>query len=157
MTEPKQPSEANAGLTATKTYANLNSRWTNGLGQIFVPVPGTKVLFCIWDTRVQDYRAYANANLGEVDGSWQTPYFHDLQVTPQATCPVVMVSWNDANAFCAWLTKQEQASGLISQNQRYRLPTDFEWSVAVGLNESREESPAGKSMRIQGVYPWGTQ
>ena len=25
-------------------------RWTNSLGQVFVPVPGTAVLFCIWDT-----------------------------------------------------------------------------------------------------------
>ncbi len=45
----------------------------------FVPVPGTKVQFCIWETRVKDY-----------------------------------------------------AAGKIKAGQKYRLPTDAEWSVAVG-------------------------
>ena len=34
----------------------------------FVPVAGTRVLFSVWDTRVQDYRAYANANPGVDEG-----------------------------------------------------------------------------------------
>jgi formylglycine-generating enzyme required for sulfatase activity len=36
--------------------------------------------------------------------------------------PVVNVSWNDAVAFCAWLSKQE--------GQTYRLPTEAEWEYA---------------------------
>lgn len=35
--------------------------WTNSLGMRFVPVPGTQVLFCVWDTRVQDFQAFVNA------------------------------------------------------------------------------------------------
>ena len=36
----------------------------NTLGMSFVPVPGTDVQFCIWETRVKDYAAYAAANAG---------------------------------------------------------------------------------------------
>jgi formylglycine-generating enzyme required for sulfatase activity len=70
--------------------------------------------------------------------------------------PVVNVSWDDAQAFCAWLTQKERQAGLIGPNQSYRLPKDWEWSVAVGLNESKSGTPKDKDWKIEGAYPWGT-
>ena len=67
------------------------------------------------------------------------------------------VSWDDAQAFCAWLTKKERGEGKITADQRYRLPTDAEWSVAVGLEGEAGGTPKDKNMKIKGVFPWGTQ
>lgn len=117
--------------------------FVNSLGMEFTEVPGTDVLFCLWETRVQDYRAYAEAS-SDVDTEWQNPGF-----TQGDTHPVVNVSWNDAKAFCAWFSRKE--------GKTYRLPTDAEWSVAVGLRESAAGSPKDKHCKVSGVYPWGTQ
>ncbi|HWB58092.1 MAG TPA: SUMF1/EgtB/PvdO family nonheme iron enzyme, partial [Chthoniobacteraceae bacterium] len=115
--------------------AGVGPQFVNSLGMKFVPLPGTGVLVSIWDTRVQDYRAYAQAN-ANVDGSWQNPGY---QQAPDH--PVVNVSWNDARAFCAWLTQKERAEGKIAKGREYRLPTDEEWTVATGGSD----------------YPWGDQ
>ncbi len=126
--------------------------FVNSLGMKFVSVPGTEVLFCVWDVRVQDYRAYAEANNYNVDNRCGSPVF-----TQGDEHPVVNVSWNNAKAFCAWLTKKERAEGKIKPNQSYRLPMDWEWSVAAGLDESRAGSPKDKDRKNKSVYPWGTE
>ena len=120
----------------------------------FVPGPGTEVSFCIWETRVKDYAAYAAANAG-VDRSWKSPdYFTQKGFKQTDTHPVVEVNWNDAQAFCELLTKKELAAGKIKAGQKYRLPTDAEWSVAVGLGQETGNTPEEKQMGIKGVYPW---
>ena len=136
--------------------ATKEQPWVNTLGMKFVPVPGTEVLFSVWDTRVQDYAAYAAANPG-VDSSGKNPMYENVPVTPGLTHPVVNVSWDDAVAFAKWLTAKEQSEGRLPKGARYRLPTDAEWSVAVGLNESRSGTPSDKDEKIKDVYPWGKQ
>ena len=118
--------------------------FTNSLGMPFRAVPGTSVLFCIWPTRVQDYAVFVSAT----DRHWERPDF-----AQGPTHPAVNVTWEDATAFAAWLTHREQASGVLPKDSLYRLPTDAEWSTAIGLppdnaQEGTTETP---------VYPWGTQ
>jgi formylglycine-generating enzyme required for sulfatase activity len=119
----------------------------------FVPVEGTDVLFCTWETRVRDFTAFIEATdydamggMLSFDGeestwhrrgaSWRLPGFDQ-----SADHPVVGINWYDANAFCAWLTLHERRAGVIADDQQYRLPYDAEWSAAVG----------------RATYAWGEQ
>ena len=122
--------------------------FTNSLGMKFVPIRGTNDFMSIWETRVQDYAAYAAENSG-VDDEWEDYQFGGVKQGPDH--PVVNVSWEDAQGFCQWLSKKE--------GKTYRLPTDHEWSVAVGIGdrEDPKASPSDKDMEIEDVYPWGTQ
>ena len=123
--------------------------WVNTIGQRFVPVPGTHVLFSIWETRVQDFAAFVEATGYDAtqsmysdrgDGrklqgdSWKSPGFGQ-----GGTQPVIGMSEPDARAFCSWLTQKERREGRLGPDQEYRLPTDAEWDAAVGKDE----------------FPWG--
>jgi formylglycine-generating enzyme required for sulfatase activity len=133
--------------------ATKDAPFENALGMKFVPVPGTKVLFSIWDTRVRDYAAYARAK--KVDGSWESQQKDGVPVSRGPDYPVVGVSWEDAQAFCAWLTEKEMAEGKLPKGMKYRLPTDEEWSIAVGLPAEQGATPAEKYGKKQVDYPWG--
>jgi serine/threonine protein kinase len=125
---------------------NGGKPWTNTLGMRFVPVPGTRVLFSIWDTRVQDFQAFATAR----NRTWLKPGF------PQdGTHPAVNVSWDDARMFCVWLTRKEKAEGFLKPNEFYRLPSDREWSIASGLSSETPVTPAERGKEGKDAYPWG--
>ena len=157
---PPAPVESSSTLLSAATK---EKPFVNTLGMKFVPIPitggptsGKRVLFGVWDTRVQDYAAYANEN-PHVDMQWRAAeYKGEKQGTMH---PVVNVSWDDARAFCAWLTRKERAAGWLGPNEDYRLPTDHEWSCAVGIGdrEDADASPHGKSENLAGVYPWGSE
>lgn len=132
-----------SGATDGKTFVN-------SLGMKFVSVPGTKTLMCIHETRRQDYAAYAAALPG-VDSSWQNQQYEGVPCGHEDVHPVVGVSWEDAQGFCSWLRKKE--------GKTYRLPSDREWSIAVGLGSSettaKDSSPESFNMKIRDEFPWG--
>jgi len=114
----------------------------------FVPVAGTTVLFSVSDTRVRDYKIFTDATAH----FWRKPYFKQAEDDP-----AVNLNWNDATAFCKWLTEKERKAGLITASQSYRLPTDLEWSSAVGLEQESGSAPEQRDGKVKGVYPWGTE
>ncbi len=123
--------------------------FTNSLGMKFVPLPGTRTLMCVHETRRADYAAYAATN-PQADPSWQDAKLSSLSAKAGDDHPVVNVSWDDAKAFCTWLS--------LKEGRTYRLPTDREWSIAVGIGaqEAGEATPEKLSGKVKGVYPWGT-
>jgi formylglycine-generating enzyme required for sulfatase activity len=133
--------------------ATQEAPFVNTLGMKFVQVPGMKALFSVWDTRVQDYAAYAREN--KVDDTWTREKKASVPMSLEPECPVVGVSWDDARAFCKWLTEKEDAAGGLPSGARYRLPTDDEWSLAVGLGPEQGATPEAKSGKDQVNFPWG--
>ncbi len=120
--------------------------FTNSLGMKFVPVGDVRV--SVWETRVQDYATFLQAT-----GRRYEPT--DFQQAP--THPIVKVNWFDAVAFCKWLTEKERDENVIEDRQSYRLPTDKEWSLAVGLQNEIGGTPQARDGKIKNEFPWGKQ
>ncbi|HXI98743.1 MAG TPA: SUMF1/EgtB/PvdO family nonheme iron enzyme [Gemmatimonadaceae bacterium] len=69
--------------------------------------------------------------------------------------PVVLVSWFDAKAYCAWLTTVLSAEGTLPTGYVVRLPTDVEWSKAA---QGGHELPDGTSnAQPTRRFPWGDE
>ncbi len=138
--------------------------FSNSLGMQFVLVAGLPgVLFSKWETRNKDYEAFVKATGHRSPecayriAEWNT---WQGQKPPggYGDHPVVGVRWQDAKDFCIWLTNQDRAARLIGGNEYYRLPTDHEWSLAVGLKgENPNEPLKEKDAKIKGIYPWGIE
>jgi len=130
---------------ATPAESTKDSPWVNTLGMPFVPIPRFETRFCIRPVRVQDYEVYCGASGAK---------FPDIPFAQESDHPIVGVTWNDAIEFCVWLTGKERTEGKIDNKAVYRLPTDLEWSAAVGLPHEPEASPEERHLRLDG-YPWG--
>jgi hypothetical protein len=128
----------------------LKDGFTNSLGMKFLPVKGTDVLFCIHEVRYKDYAAYAAESPG-IAGSWKDQTCDGYAPTEnKEQHPVIKVSWEDAQKFCAWLSKKE--------GKTYRLPTDQEWSYAVGIGRDekwKKDTTPATVTKSQTDFPWG--
>ena len=124
--------------------------FTNSLGMKFIPVAGTDVMFCLHETRFRDYAAYAAAVPG-INERWKDQRAEGFTLTEKADDhPVTGVNWEEAQAFCQWLSRKE--------GRTYRLPTDKEWSFAalVGQEEDWAQDTTPESVNKDSrAYPWG--
>jgi hypothetical protein len=123
---------------------------TNSLGMKFIPVKGTDVLFCIHETRYKDYAVYA-AEAEAVTIEWKNQSIYGFTPLDRPEDhPVINVSWDDAQKFCTWLSKKE--------GKLYRIPTDQEWSVAVGIarDEKWKSNTTPETVfKNKSEFPWG--
>ncbi len=108
-----------------------------------------------YDVTVAEFKAFVNATgyktdaekygsgnvrdgsdwVRKADASWKNPYY-----TQTDAYPVVLVSWNDAVAYCNWRSQQEGLApcytidgsrvGCSWNANGYRLPTEAEWEYA---------------------------
>ena len=89
---------------------------------------------------MRDGKGFTDDGLGEAGwekkADWTRPFRGGKDITGKGSLPVTLVTWNDAGAFCEWLSRKE---GLT-----YRLPTEAEWEYA---------ATGGKRIR----FPWGNK
>lgn len=135
-------------------YADMEARrgvvfrreWKNSLNVKFIPLGD--ILLAATETRRRDYAEFVKQTGARRPGP--------IPDQPKSgNFPIVNVNREEARAFCAWLTKRERDLNLIGKTDRYRLPTDEEWSRAVGLPPERGKDPAERNGRVRGIFPWG--
>ena len=145
--EAEQKAAAAAKPRRVEQLSELGTSWTNTLGMKFVPIVGTKVLFCAHETRVMDFAKFIESTRRD----WIRPQFDQGPAHP-----VVNVMWDEAMAFARWLTARERVSGQLGPHDEYRLPSDLGWSAAAGILKEPGSTPSERNKRTRRLYPWGT-
>ncbi len=104
----------------------------------------------IHEVTVGQFRKFvdATAHRTDAEGTPGGPTWRDPGFTQEDDHPVVRVSWNDADAFCKWLSKQE--------GKTYRLPTEAEWEYACRAGTSTAYS-FGDDRAELAEYAWFDQ
>ena len=145
-----------ASMTVTDPVlerATKDEPFVNSLGMKFVLVPDTEILMCIHETRYKDFAEFVDdSDTGDMQPSWKDQTIDGFKITTEPDeHPVMHISVTRAREFCAWLSRKE---GLP-----YRLPTDREWSVAVGIGKDEkwtDETTPETINRVSG-FPWGDE
>ncbi|MCU0795272.1 MAG: bifunctional serine/threonine-protein kinase/formylglycine-generating enzyme family protein [Akkermansiaceae bacterium] len=138
-------------LAANKSVV-LDKRWENSLGMRLVPM-GKDWMASAWETRRQDFRAYADATGSPMPASplWDA----EAGGGPPINHPITGLSREECEAFCRWLTEKERAEERLNRTLEYRLPTDWEWSYMAGVTETVGLSPARRDQSKERIFPWG--
>ncbi len=147
---PDAPADAPA-IPDPKTLkpAVPGASFTNTLGMTFRPAGSDQVLFSTHETRVHDYQVFLTATKGQ----WNRKPSFEIKLNH----PIMNITWAETMAFCDWLTKHERSLGLISPQAIYRLPSDLEWSKAVGLPAENGSDPSARHLENKTDLPWGLQ
>ena len=134
------------------TSVILDRPWENSLGMKFVPM-GDQWMAAVWETRRQDYRAYAES-VGTRMPLVADGVESDDAEDPNADHPVTFISRDEAQAFCEWLTAKERGEDRLKRSLEYRLPTDAEWSAFAGRQEELGVSPGKRDLMKSGEFFW---
>ncbi|MEM9016564.1 MAG: SUMF1/EgtB/PvdO family nonheme iron enzyme [Verrucomicrobiota bacterium] len=121
--------------------------WSNSQRMTLRPVGD--LLVAEFETRVRDYRQFVTES-----GLFSMP---PISLVQGLNHPIVGVTLAEAQAFCDWLTQKEQSLGLLRPWQRYRLPTDLEWSRLSGMEEETGATPEERGRSGALNYSWGTE
>jgi serine/threonine protein kinase len=124
----------------------FGSGWTNSQRMDLVPIGG--LLVARTETPLRAFLEY-RADQGVV--------LDPATVATGLNYPAAGVDYAEAVAFCEWLTVRERKAGLIRPWQRYRLPTDREWSGWVGLSGESGDTPEERNHAPSERFPWGTE
>lgn len=123
----------------------FGENWENSLGMKFVPIGDQdNLLVSIWETRVTDYDKHGS------EQETQRPAKYALSLHP-----VLNISREKAEKFCQRLTKHQQEQEHIPEDARYRLLTDWEWSLIAGIIEDPDKQPAEREFNSPNLFPWG--
>ncbi len=127
--------------------AVLGGPWTNTMGMKMIPVGD--LLVATRETSVREYRQFiaeSGAALKPGAGFGQG-----------LDHPAAAMTLLEARLFCDWLTRKEQAVGRLRSGQRYRLPTDLEWSRFAGEKAEAGTTPQERAQNGGGHFPWGEE
>jgi formylglycine-generating enzyme required for sulfatase activity len=125
-----------AEVTMARSFYTAMTEVTVGQFRAFVKETGYK-------TRAESAgsaRPLHNGDPTDPKLTWQAPGW---EVTEEH--PVACVSWNDAQAFCTWLSKKD--------GRAYRLPTQAEWEYACRAGSTTAYC-FGNDMSMLGDYGW---
>ena len=100
-------------------------KWSvsNAFNYEYIPVMGAGETIYVKRTPVtnEEYAEYLAASGAEVPSNWTDGTYPE----GEEKFPVNYVSYEDAQAYCAWLTEQDGVN-------TYRLPNESEWELAAG-------------------------
>ncbi|HRZ93317.1 MAG TPA: bifunctional serine/threonine-protein kinase/formylglycine-generating enzyme family protein [Candidatus Paceibacterota bacterium] len=142
--------------------------WTNSLGRVFHSITNLSDCWaCIEETRMRDYAQFHSEQIsrGNPVPFWNPVFEINGSLRPDSDHPAIRVSWAGARRFCEWLTAREHEDSRLDRAWRYRLPYDFEWSRAAGLDFEIGNSPGERidltknpkrKRDIENHYPFGS-
>ena len=81
-----------------------------------------------YEVTVAEFRRFVVASGYKTDGDWRCVVIGEVRPKRENNHPVLNVSWNDAVAYCKWLSTKT--------GKRFRLPTEAEWEYACRAGSS---------------------